>query len=118
MFKIINNDFKIVNKYKKFLMDLDAILENVPRKDMYFKDKIRTVSVTLLYEILEYSYSSVTETDKYMASIKGKISFLDFCFERLYDKKYVSEKAIFKLTEQLVEINKMTSGWLLNGSKA
>lgn len=117
MFKIINNDFKIINKYKKFLMDLDAILENVPRKDMYFKDNIRNVALDLLREILECSYIDMKDAEKHLASIKGKISFLDFSFERLYDKKYVSEKAIFRLTEQLVEINKMTSGWLTGGSK-
>lgn len=40
MFKINNNDFKILQKYKSFLMNLDCSLENIPRKDMYFKDRI------------------------------------------------------------------------------
>lgn len=43
MFRINNNDFKILVKYKNFMDILDNLLENVPRKDLYFKDKIRTV---------------------------------------------------------------------------
>ena len=40
MFKISNNDFKILQKYKEFTTYLENILQNVPRKDMYYKDKI------------------------------------------------------------------------------
>ena len=38
MFRINNNDFKILQKYKTFLMNLDNSLKNIPRKDIYFKD--------------------------------------------------------------------------------
>lgn len=48
MFRINNNDFKILQKYKIFLMNLDNSLENIPRKDMYFKDRIKNVSYYVL----------------------------------------------------------------------
>ena len=48
MFRIINNDFKIIIKYKTFLMNLDNALENIPRRDMYYKDYIRIKSLELL----------------------------------------------------------------------
>ena len=48
MFRINNNDFKILQKYKIFLMNLDNSLENIPRKDMYFKDRIKNVSYYFL----------------------------------------------------------------------
>ena len=32
MFKISNNDFKILGKYKEYMDKIDNVLENVPRK--------------------------------------------------------------------------------------
>lgn len=34
--------------------------------------------------------------------------------ERLLLKRYISEKNLYKLTTELVEINKMVTGWLNN----
>ena len=67
MFRINNNDFKILQKYKIFLMNLDNSLENIPRKDMYFKDRIKNISLDVL---------------------KANIALLDFMLERLLLKKY------------------------------
>ena len=41
MFKINNNDFKILVKYKEFLNILDNMLENIPRKDIFYKSALR-----------------------------------------------------------------------------
>lgn len=48
MFKINNNDFEILQKYKIFLIDLDNTLENVPRKDVFCKDKIKETDYKLI----------------------------------------------------------------------
>ena len=45
MFKINNNDFKILSKYKEFLLELDNVLENVLRKDMFYKDKVKEIGI-------------------------------------------------------------------------
>ena len=73
MFRINNNDFKILQKYKIFLMNLDNSLENIPRKDMYFKDRIKNISLDVL---------------------KANIALLDFMLERLLLKKYKWKKLI------------------------
>ena len=44
----------------------------------------------------------------------NNIALLDFMFERLLLKKYISEKNLYKLATDLVEINKMVTGWLNN----
>ena len=41
MFRINNNDFKILQKYKIFLINLDNSLEKILRKDMHFKNRIK-----------------------------------------------------------------------------
>ena len=113
MFRINNNDFKILQKYKIFLMNLDNSLENIPRKDMYFKDRIKNVSLDVLKDILLCSYDT-NSVSSYRTSIKANIALLDFMLERLLLKKYISEKNLYKLAADLVEINKMVTGWLNN----
>ena len=113
MFRINNNDFKILQKYKMFLMNLDNSLENIPRKDMYFKDRIKNISLDVLKDILLCSYDTST-VSLYRTSIKANIALLDFMLERLLLKKYISEKNLYKLATDLVEINKMVTGWLNN----
>lgn len=111
MFKINNNDFQILQKYKKFLMDIDTHLENIPRKDIFFKDQIREISLRLLENILRCSYYNGS-LNEYIANIKGDIATLDFLLERLLTKRYINDKVAYKLGSQLVEINKMVTGWL------
>lgn len=41
MSEIRNKEFLILSKSKELLFDLDDILENVPRKDIYYKDKLK-----------------------------------------------------------------------------
>lgn len=109
MFRINNNDFKILIKYKEFLNELDRYLENVPRKDMYFKDKIRREALNNLEIIM---LASIDNNKALYPFIKSKIGFLDFMLERLFNKRYISEKALYSLSQRLVEINKMVNGWL------
>ena len=113
MFRINNNDFKILQKYKIFLMNLDNSLENIPRKDMYFKDRIKNVSLDVLKDILLCSYDT-SSVSSYRTSIKANIALLDFMLERLSLKKYISEKNLYKIATDLVELNKMVTGWLNN----
>lgn len=113
MFRINNNDFKILQKYKSFLMNLDNSLENIPRKDIYLKDRIKNISLEVLKDILLCSYDT-SSVKMYRTSIKANIALLDFMLERLLLKKYISEKNLYKLASELVEINKMVTGWLNN----
>lgn len=78
MFRINNNDFKILQKYKIFLMNLDNSLENIPRKDMYFKDRIKNVSLDVLKDILLCSYDT-SSVSSYITSIKLILLYLILC---------------------------------------
>ena len=115
MFKIINNEFKLLHKYKEFIKSLDSLIENIPRKDYFYKDKIRTVSNYILELILKCNYESDNfNINYYVANIKGSIAYLDFLLDRLYDMKYINEKNLYKITLKLIEINKMVTGWINN----
>ena len=117
MFKIISNDFNILNKYKVFIIELDNLIENIPRKDYFYKDKIRTVSNYILELILKCNYESDDfNISYYVSNIKGNIAYLDFLLDRLYDMKYINSKNLYNITLKF-EINKMVTGWLNNKCK-
>ncbi len=115
MFNILNNDFKLLSKYKKFLLDIDGLLENVPRKDLFYKDKIKETGLELLDNILKASYDE--DKSKYFVLAKSNMALLDFEIERLHDKGYISEKAMNSVGLKLVEINRMLTAWINNGGK-
>lgn len=103
----------ILNKYKIFMMSVDNLLENVPRRDFYFKDKIKETCYLLLEYILKTNYE--TNLDKLLlnqSEIKSKIAMLDFMLERLWLKKYINEKCVTKLGNELIEINRMSAAWV------
>lgn len=80
---------------------------------MYFKDRINNLYLDVLKDILLCSYDT-SSVKLYRTSIKTNIALLDFMLERLLLKRYISERNLYNLTTELVEINKMVTGWLNN----
>ena len=80
---------------------------------MYFKDRIKNISLDVLKDILLCSYDT-SPVKVHRTSIKANIALLDFMLEILLLKKYISEKNLYKLVTELVEINKMVIEWLNN----
>lgn len=113
MFKISNNDFKLLTKYKKLMNNIDNLLENVPRKDFYYKDRLKCECDNLLLYIFECSYElNKDNIKKYYKKIKASIAAIDFMLDRLYTKKYINEVNIYRIGNELVEVNKIATGWL------
>lgn len=108
-------EFLILTKYKEFINILDDVIENIPKKDIYYKNKLKEISINLLYYINktnnEEDYNKI---DTYKVEIKSLIELIDYILERLYIKKYISKNSINKLGYKLIEINKMSSKWMEN----
>ena len=108
-------EFLILTKYKGFINLLDDVIENIPKKDIYYKNKLKEISINLLYYINktnnEEDYNKI---NSYKVEIKSLIELIDYILERLYIKKYISKNSINKLGYKLIEINKMSSKWIEN----
>ena len=108
-------EFLILTKYKKYINLLDDVIENIPKKDIYYKNKLKEISINLLYYINktnnEEDYNKI---NSYKVEIKSLIELIDYILERLYIKKYISKNSINKLGYKLIEINKMSSKWIEN----
>lgn len=110
-----SKEFLILTKYKEFINLLDDVIENIPKKDIYYKNKLKEISINLLYYINktnnEEDYNKI---NSYKVEIKSLIELIDYILERLYIKKYISKNSINKLGYKLIEINKMSSKWMEN----
>lgn len=105
--------FKISTDVKKFILDLEKLLANVPRKDLYNRDRIRDDVTDLLYLIHLANYTKDERVKRgYQIDILAKLSLIDFYLERAYTLKYISSKQLYTYTKKLEEITKMTHGWI------
>ena len=86
--------FLIVKYMKKFILDLDDLLNNCPKKDYCNKD--------LIYNS---NYIDVDNRKNIQIMILSKINMLDFYIERLYLKKYISQKQLLKKISEIEKIN-------------
>ncbi len=104
------NDFLIVKNMKNFIMSLDNIVVNYPRKENVIKDRLFNDSLDILYLIYKANYSK--DRKNIQIKILSKISMLDFYLERSLKNKYISEKQCLKKSNQLFTITKMVHGWI------
>ena len=103
----MNNNFKIELKLKDFILDLDGILINFPKREYILKDKIEKTSL----DILELIFLVNNTLDKsYLDIILSKISMLDFYLEKSYKKKYINKKLLERKIYELTTITKMIYG--------
>lgn len=108
--------FLIVKNIKKFILDLEKILVNFPRKEFLTKDKIYSDALS----VLELTYNAnevkdLNEKRKIQIKIIVKLNMLDFYMERAYKNRYISEKQCVNKCAELNNISKMVYKWIMNG---
>ena len=94
---------------------LDKIIENIPKKDYFYKNKLKELSIELLYFINktnnEDNYKLISS---YKVEINSLINTIDYIIERLFIKGYIAETSLKKVSYKLSEINRMSNKWLDN----
>ena len=107
------NDFKILKKVKEYILFLEIVLANFPKKDLLSRNTIYNVALDLLYCVLKANYSKdFSERKEYQKEILVLLNMLDFYIERGYKYKYLSENQLKKNSNRLIELNKMMYGWI------
>ena len=107
------NDFKILKKVKEYILFLESVLANFPKKDLLSKNVIYNVALDVLYCVLKANYSKdYQERREYQKEILVLLNMLDFYIERGFKHKYLSENGLKKNSNKLIELNKMMYGWI------
>ena len=110
-----SKEFLILTKYKDFMNVLDKIIENIPKKDYFYKNKLKELSIKLLYSINrtnnEDNYKLISS---YKVEINSLINTIDYIIEILFIKDYIAETSLKKISYKLSEINRMCNKWLNN----
>ena len=110
-----SREFLILNKYKDFINILDNLIENIPKKDYFYKDKLKDLSIKLLYFINKVNNENYYKNISiYKVEINSFISIIDYLLERIFIKHYISESNLKKVTYKLSEINRMCNKWMDN----
>ena len=117
MAEITNKEFIILTKSKDLIFYIDDILENVPRKDMYYKDRIRDCCLQIIYNIIFINNSKIIDNTCF-SNILTNISLIDLYLERLVKKNYISLSTSNKIAVKLTEINKMCNTWRKNNEES
>lgn len=105
--------FKVIRFIREFILVIDKELENIPRKDIEIKNKIRVESYNLL-EIAYYANTTMKIENKKEALEKAiaKVKIIDFLINLCYDKQIITGKKYTKLGLKMDDIIKYISGWL------
>ena len=109
----MNNKFLLANEIKNFILSLDSILINYPKKDIIIKKRIINTSFELL-ELVYLANNKIDNKENIKYECLSKISMIDFYFEYSYQKNYISLKNLNTYIFNLTKINKMLHGWINN----
>ncbi len=100
---------------KKFVLGLEVMLTNFPRKDFLNKDMIYKDALKILE--LVYTANEIDDREKkkdLQIEILSKLNMLDFYLERAYKKRYINEKQCLAKSNELEQISRMVYKWIKN----
>lgn len=109
-----NDDkFILASKIKKFILDSEDLIQNIPRYDFYNRDKFRNDITKILYLVyLANNTENNILKKEIQVDICARFSMIDFYLERAYHLKYISSKQLYNYTNRLEELIKITKGWM------
>lgn len=104
----------IISRIKKTIYYLDKIVDNFPLKEMVIRDNLKRN----IFDLLETAYLANTfegeQREYYQRILIVKIRTLDFYIQLSCDKKLINHKKYEKIGNHLLEITRLTYGWIKN----
>ena len=105
--------FKVIQFIRELILSIDKQMDNFPKKDIELKNRIRSNS----YDVLEIAYEAnltinIEDKKKLIFKLLSKCKIIDFLLNMSFDKKIITEKKYYKLSQRLDDIIKYATGWL------
>ncbi len=95
------NLYKVINNVKIFINDIENTFINISKNNKYNVNYIKELGNDLLEYLIIYSYS---KKEIYLKKSVVKVNLIDYNIGKLYKNRYISEKALIKLSRELREI--------------
>ena len=105
--------FKVIQYIRELIINIDKNLDNLPKKDIELKNRIRTNSYDLLE--LVYEANSTREKERKLEILDktiAKLKVIDFLINMCFDKQIINNKRYLKFGERIDDISKFTIGWI------
>lgn len=113
---IKNEKFLIIKSIKIYILSLEKLLINFPKKDIFTRNMVYQDALDLLELVYKANYESRKEIKQnYQIGALAKVNRIDFYLERAYRFGYISEKQCINVTKRLEELNKMLYRWCNGG---
>lgn len=110
-----NEKFLIIKDIKNFILGLESLLVNFPKKDTFTKDRVYNDALEVIELITLANYDKRLDYKRtYQIKALAKLNKLDFYLERAYKLKYISERQLLNKSNELAKINKMIYSWCKN----
>lgn len=104
--------FEIINFIRVLIIDLDKYLENFPKRDLELKQRLNSIS----YSLLENAYDANQTSDKVkkvelVTNCIAKVKCLDFMLNICYEKKIINNKRYIRFGDDIDRIIRYLIGW-------
>lgn len=111
--------FKIIDFIRLFIKAMSVNLDSFPKKEYEIKERIKKNS----YDMLELAYEAnstefVELKINLINKMLAKIKLIDFLLDLSVDMELLTNKKYMKLANRLADIEKYSSGWIIQAKKS
>lgn len=113
--------FEILRKCKFLISDIYGSIENIPMKDNFYKDEVRTQLGLMYKSLIKLNYVQKTLDKNLIITLKAEfdssLSYISIMMERICKRKYITENKRDSIIEKINEILAMFHTWTGNIEK-
>ncbi len=118
MFELDKSKFKLFNEISKVSIEINFLVENIPSKDIFYKDAIRSEMNNIIKFIIMMNelkeYDDLIYFKNVSANLTASFSLIDHMLEIIYKKKYINQNNLSKIIYKFNNIQKIIYVWKKN----
>lgn len=118
MFELDKSKFKLLNNISQISFEINNLVENIPSKDLFYKDELRREMNNIIKFIVEMNEVKSFDDKVYFENLNAKLtsslSLIDHMLEIIYKKKYINQNNLTKIVFKLNTIQKIIYTWKKN----
>lgn len=118
MHDVDKQKFRLLVDIEKFSIYVNNLVENIPSKDFFYKDKIRNEMIEIYKCVVEMNeLKTINDVDSFLeknVTMQSSLSVISHMLEIIYKKKYINQKNLEKIIYNVNKIQKIIFVWKKN----